>query len=357
MFTEALKSLSRPVLITGHTGFKGTWLGLLLNQLNIDHYGFALEAERDSLFDRLRRNDVLPGTIGDIRDLRALSETFKSLKPEVVVHMAAQPLVLRSYQQPLETFEVNVIGTANVLNTAFNTPSVKVVLVITTDKVYRNDENGRRFIESDPLGGKDPYSSSKVGAEAVCTAWRQISKLSGGPKVIVARAGNVIGGGDFSENRIIPDVVRSLLAKQPVIIRNPKATRPWQHVLDPLAGYISFIEHTLKEEITCDALNFGPFESSLMVQDLLDIGKEVLGERIEFNTVKHDEEKEAKVLELDANLASEKISWRPKWSQKEAIRSTFEWWRSVIADDKQAYEQCLVEIDELVTFKKINESN
>jgi CDP-glucose 4,6-dehydratase len=262
--------------------------------------------------------------------------------------MAAQPLVLRSYDEPLETFSVNVLGTANILEAAFSTPSVKVVLVVTTDKVYRNHESGVRFKESDALAGKDPYSASKVGAESVCAAWQQISKVSGGPKVIVARAGNVIGGGDFSENRIIPDIIRGVIANKPTLIRNPISTRPWQHVLDPLAGYLSFIEQTLNGSVQSEVFNFGPCESSLSVQELVEIGKETFGERLQIKLGSPDGEKEATTLELDSSSALEKISWRPKWSQREAIRLTFEWWNLIIADNKHAYKRCLHEIEEFL---------
>jgi len=236
MVGDNLKRLDGPIFITGHTGFKGSWLSLLLKQLGIEHFGYSLEAEEDSLYKRANLGKVSKGVVGDIRDLENLSKVIKNVRPSAIIHLAAQPLVLKSYQDPLETFQTNCIGTANVLKAAFESPSVEIVLVITTDKVYRNNNSGRRFVESDPLEGKDPYSASKVAAEAVCGAWQQMSKIAGGPKVLVARAGNVIGGGDFAKDRLIPDAIRALISEQNLLVRSPEATRPWQHVLDPLIG-------------------------------------------------------------------------------------------------------------------------
>ena len=352
MVVEALKTQNGPVLITGHTGFKGSWLSLLLNRLQIDHHGFALNAEQGSLYERLNLGELFPSTIGDVRDIDALSDCFTICKPSVVVHMAAQPLVLRSYNEPLETFEVNVLGTANVLRTAFETPSVKIVLVVTTDKVYRNDESGKRFKESDPLAGKDPYSASKVGAEAVCAAWQQISKVSGGPKVIVARAGNVIGGGDFAADRIIPDIIRGILHNHPIVVRSPNSTRPWQHVLDPLAGYLLFLEKTLLGETSVNALNFGPFETSLEVKRILEISEDIFGPEVSFVLQDNQIGKEAKALELDSNLAMEELSWTPHWTQEEAIADTFNWWSSVIKGEESAFESCIRDIDEVLVQRK-----
>jgi CDP-glucose 4,6-dehydratase len=345
---QNLKALSAPVLLTGHTGFKGTWLSLLLNQLEIDYFGVSLEAETDSLYHRLNRPDLFPGVISDIRNLSALNQLFSKVQPAVVIHMAAQPLVLKSYGEPRETFEINVIGTANILEAAFNTSSVKVVLVITTDKVYRNENSGKRFKESDPLFGKDPYSLSKVGAEAASSAWRQISETSGGPKVIVARAGNVVGGGDFAKDRIIPDIIRGVVGNQAVTIRNPNSTRPWQHVLDPLIGYLMYIDQTLIGSLDIPALNFGPLEPSLKVQEILEIGKVVFGERLIISHIAEEKEREALTLELDATCATQNLNWTSHWSQRKAIDATFKWWLDVIERNESAYVNCLREIDSLL---------
>ena len=348
MVGDELKRLNGPIFITGHTGFKGSWLSLLLNHLGIEHFGYSLEAEEDSLYKRANLERVSSGVVGDIRDLENLSKVIKDVRPSVVIHLAAQSLVLKSYQEPLETFQTNAMGTANVLKAAFDTPSVEIVLVITTDKVYRNDNTGRRFVESDPLEGKDPYSASKVAAEAVCAAWQQISKISGGPKVVVARAGNVIGGGDFAADRIIPDIIRGVITSQSTIIRNPHATRPWQHVLDPLAGYLLYLEGTRQKKMNHQALNFGPLEASLEVSEILDVGRRVFGDRASIVVKEEIGNREAKALELDASLANQTLLWSPKWSQKEAINDTFTWWKSVLKDPRDAYDNCLRDIDSLI---------
>jgi len=348
VFLDAMKAQNGPVLITGDTGFKGAWLSLLLKRLGIEHHGFALEAHSGSLYQRLEVENLFPRTLGDIRDLAKLKQTFGTSKPSIVVHMAAQSLVLKSYREPIETFEVNVLGTANVLQAAFDTPSVQVVLVITTDKVYQNDNSGKKFKENDPLAGKDPYSASKVGAEAVCSAWQQISKIKGGPKVIVARAGNVIGGGDFAEDRIIPDLIRGIISNKSTSIRNANATRPWQHVLDPLMGYLLYIEETILGNIDIPALNFGPSEKSLKVEKILEIGNKIFGSDFKFNLEQSKDNKEAQVLELDASLANEKLKWSPFWTQEAAIYETFQWWRFVIDNQGSASSACTNDIDKVL---------
>jgi CDP-glucose 4,6-dehydratase len=349
MLTHGLKSINGPILVTGHTGFKGSWLSLLLNHLGIEYFGYSLEAEEDSLYRRVNLESMSKGVVGDIRDLENLSKVIKNVRPSVIIHLAAQPLVLKSYQDPLETFQTNCMGTANILEAAFDTPSVEVVLAITTDKVYRNNNSGRRFVESDPLEGKDPYSASKVAAEAVCAAWQQISKISGGPKVIVARAGNVIGGGDFAKDRLIPDAIRALMSEQNLLVRSPEATRPWQHVLDPLIGYLTYIEKTLQGETKVEALNFGPNERSLEVAKVLDIGQEILDNRLRLVLEEFELNKEAKVLQLDTNLAKLELSWNPRWRQAEAIRNTFFWWESVLSNEESAFSNCLKDIESFLT--------
>jgi CDP-glucose 4,6-dehydratase len=233
---QRLRELPGPVLLTGHTGFKGTWMTFLFEQLKIPVVGYSLPPEKDSLYDRASRTGAIPEKFADIRDYVGLEEFIDFHKPSTIIHMAAQPLVLRSYESPRETFDVNTMGTVNVLDIAFKKAFVQAIIVVTTDKVYRNDNSGRAFVETDALEGKDPYSASKVGTEAVVSAWQQISRVSGGPCVVSVRAGNVIGGGDFAENRLIPDLVRSSLSSKVLNIRNSENVRPWQHVLEPLQG-------------------------------------------------------------------------------------------------------------------------
>ena len=344
MVGDNLKRLNSPIFITGHTGFKGGWLSLLLNYLGIEHFGYSLEAQEDSLYKRASLERVSRGVIGDIRDLGNLSKVIKDVRPSVVIHLAAQPLVLKSYQEPLETFQINCMGTANVLKAAFETSSVEIVLVITTDKVYRNNNSGRKFVESDPLEGKDPYSASKVAAEAICAAWQQMSKISGGPKVVVARAGNVIGGGDFAEDRLIPDIIRAIVSEHNLLVRNPEATRPWQHVLDPLMGYLKYIESAHSSLSIESSLNFGPLEPSLRVNNVLEIAKEHFEEKLKLTYAELNQEIESQTLELDPSSAILKLGWRPQWTQKEAINRTFLWWAKTLASPTNALENCVEDI-------------
>ena len=335
-----LKRLNGPVFITGHTGFKGSWLSLLLNHLGIEHFGYSLEAEEDSLYKRANLESLSQGLLGDIRDLENLSKVIKDVKPSAIIHLAAQPLVLKSYQEPLKTFQTNCMGTANVLKAAFETPSVKAALVITTDKVYRNDNTVRRFVESDPLEGKDPYSASKVSAESVCAAWQQLSKISGGPKVLVARAGNVIGGGDFAKDRLIPDVIRAVTLKKALKIRSPLATRPWQHVLDPLVGYLKYLEMGLSVSLPPKALNFGPTESSLTVSQVIEIAGNFFKDKLFIQNYNLTTQAESQNLDLDSSQSNSTLDWKPRWNQEDAIRRTLEWWDSVLLGTSSAIEEC-----------------
>ena len=329
MLTNALKSLNGPILITGHTGFKGSWLSLLLNHLGIEHFGYSLEAEEGSLYKRANLERVSSGVVGDIRDLENLSKVVKDVRPSVIIHLAAQPIVLKSYQEPLQTFQTNAMGTANVLKAAFDTPSVEIVLVITTDKVYRNNNSGRRFVESDPLEGKDPYSASKVAAEAVCASWQQISNISGGPKVIVARAGNVIGGGDFAKDRLLPDVIRAVLKDESLVLRKPKATRPWQHVLDPIYGYLQYIEAALQRDKFPHALNFGPSEKSISVSEVVNFVQEYYQGKLKVKFTTDSVPKEENSLDLDSTLAYSFLGWHTKLDPRQSTIWTLDWWDRV----------------------------
>lgn len=340
MVGDNLKRLDGPIFITGHTGFKGSWLSLLLNHLGIGHFGYSLEAEVDSLYKRADLERMSKGVVGDIRDLENLSKVIKDVRPSAVIHLAAQPLVLRSYQEPLETFQTNCIGTANVLKAAFETPSVESALVITTDKVYRNNNSGKRFVESDPLEGKDPYSASKVAAEAVCAAWQQISKISGGPKVLVARAGNVIGGGDFAKDRLIPDVIRAVTSGKTLEVRSPLATRPWQHVLDPLIGYLKYLEIGLTTSSQPNALNFGPTESSLTVSKVIEVASNLFKEKLSLHFDNFSSQAESQNLDLDSSRSNRILDWKPKWNQEDAIKRTIEWWGSALSGASSVIEEC-----------------
>ena len=299
----------------------------LLEHLSVPVVGYSLPAEKDSLYDRAERTGAIPEALADIRDYEALEKFIDLHKPSTIIHMAAQPLVLKSYESPRETFDVNVMGTVNVLDIAFRKDFVKAIIVVTTDKVYRNDDSGLPFVETDPLEGKDPYSASKVGTESVVAAWQQIAKVSGGPKVISVRAGNVIGGGDFAANRIIPDLIRGAMSGKPSQIRNPGSTRPWQHVLDPLWGYLLALIETLNAK-PLKSLNFSPREKSLSVAEVVQVSISSWGAIQVHNYFENPViSVESKELHLDSNLASNLLNWRPIFTQQEAIVSTINWWK------------------------------
>jgi CDP-glucose 4,6-dehydratase len=345
-----LRELSGPVLITGHTGFKGTWLTLLLESLGVTVIGLSLPPETNSLYVRARRAGVATESYMDIRNLDSVLRFMTKHRPTAVIHMAAKPLVLESYRTPRETFETNVMGTVNVLDASFKTDSVQAVVVVTTDKVYRNSNSGIAFIESDPLAGKDPYSASKVGTEAVVAAWQQISQVSGGPKVISVRAGNVIGGGDWAGNRIIPELIRGFSTQNLVTIRNPLSTRPWQHVLDPLRGYVMAVEATLSGTVV-DALNFGPDARSLSVQEIVNISRESWSSptSVKFLDSSQNVNIEAISLQLDSSLARNILNWNSRWGQEESVVSTIEWWDKVLNKSISPVDSCQSDIDFLLS--------
>lgn len=347
---KRLRELPGPILITGHTGFKGTWLTLLLERLKVPVIGLSLPPEPDSLFARAHRTGAIPESFIDIRDFDAVRKFMEVHQPSAVIHMAAQPIVLKSYQTPRETFETNVMGTVNVLDSAFKTNSVQVVVVVTTDKVYRNDNSGTTFTESDPLVGKDPYSASKVGTEATVAAWQQISKMLGGPKVIAVRAGNVIGGGDWAENRIIPELVRGFSSGTAVVIRNPLSTRPWQHVLDPVHGYLIALTAVSGGSLF-QALNFGPDSKSLSVKEVVEQSRQNWPFRttVEYSLGLHDADVESIALQLDSTQARESLGWQPCWSQRESITSTIKWWDKVLNKSVDPVDACQSDIDFLLS--------
>lgn len=342
-----LRELPGPVLVTGHTGFKGTWLTLLLQRLGVEVLGFSLAPESGSLFDRANRTGAIPEIFHDICDVSSLKLFLATHLPSAVIHMAAQPLVIESYIHPRQTFQTNVMGTVNILEAAFNTPSVKAVVVVTTDKVYRNDNSGRAFIETDPLAGKDPYSASKVGAEAAVAAWQQISKVSDGPTVVAVRAGNVIGGGDWAENRLMPDLIRGFSSGKVVTVRSPDSTRPWQHVLDPLHGYIMALEAVLDGK-AIDALNFGPDASSLTVREVVEISRRAWSSSASVKYEDGEDTREAISLQLNSTAARDSLHWRPRWLQTESVVSTVKWWDEVLNNSTNPEDACGRDIDFLL---------
>jgi len=340
-----IRSLERAILITGHTGFKGSWLGMVLSALDIPYMGMSLKPEKDSLYLQARLMGRTTEEYLDIRNRNQVERFFLNNPPGAVIDLAAQPLVLKSYELPHETFDTNVLGTINLLHAAFSSEGCKAFIGVTTDKVYRNDNSGRRFVESDPLEGKDPYSSSKVGTESALAAWRQLSNLNNGPKVISVRAGNVIGGGDLSKNRIVPDIVRAISTGETAEIRNPNSTRPWQHVLDPLFGYLVALEKALSpNSLNHAAYNFGPIDPSASVSEVVAGFKEVFSTNLQIKEHPGISRYESTNLDLDSSLANRSLRWIPKWSQREAINLTALWWAKVLSQKVSPADACQSDI-------------
>jgi CDP-glucose 4,6-dehydratase len=348
---ETLRGLSGPILVTGHTGFKGTWMTILLEMLDIPVVGISLPPQRGSLYSIMARENKIEEKFIDVRNLNELQSAVHDYAPSVVLHMAAQPLVLESYRSPLSTFETNVMGTANLLQSCLQTGSIKTIGVVTTDKVYRNLGNGRSFIESDPLEGRDPYSASKVGAESVVSAWRQLSTNQGGPQIFSLRAGNVIGGGDRAPNRLLPDIVNSKQYGNPLEVRNPQSTRPWQHVLDPLRGYLMALEKSLSKQIS-PAYNFGPTSKSLTVSNVVEIANGAWGDSLLVHNSDNSQSKkyEADELTIDTSLSLKELGWAPRWSQEDAVASTIQWWKQVLEGTTSAYQSCILDIEYLLAI-------
>lgn len=341
--------LQGKILITGHTGFKGTWLTLLTEELGLEVAGVSLPPSDGALYSRLNRVGLIEEYFVDINHYDELEKIVRKIKPQYVLHLAAQALVEESYRNPIETFRTNVIGTANLLEICAVAPGVDFIGVATTDKVYRNSNTGIDFVESDPLGGKDPYSASKVGTESVVEAWRQISTLRNGPGISAFRAGNVIGGGDMAENRIVPDLVRSRISGEPASVRYPESTRPWQHVLDPLIGYLMATNEFKKKGKISSAINFGPSGRSLKVSELVGLAiatdKKIPKPEMSKPTL---DERESRLLSLNSELARNSLAWNNYWSQEDAIRSTFGWWQTVLENELSPAEACKQNISQLL---------
>lgn len=320
----------RRVFITGHMGFKGAWLCALLSRLGAETFGYGLDPRPRLLY----RDLTLPrhtSVEGDINDTASLRAALAASAPDVVFHLAAQPLVRASYADPLATFETNVMGTARLLDAIRSVPSVRAALVVTSDKVYRNSEWAWGYRETDPLGGSDPYSASKAAAEILTSAMAS-SYFSDGPVgLATVRAGNVIGGGDWAVDRLVPDAVRACEQGQPLVVRNPSSTRPWQHVLDPLAGYLAAAERLLGSPSQPYASwNFGPSADDLMsVGETAELFVQSWGNGASWRVAEPSgtSPKEARVLAIDSSLARLELGWRPRWSTVEAIRRTASWYR------------------------------
>ncbi len=321
----------RRVLVTGQTGFKGSWLCLWLQQLGAEVSAFALPPLADpSLYNLVAPWTGQEHATIDLRDGQAVHDFIQRVQPETVFHLAAQALVRASYRQPVETYAVNLLGTVHVLEAVRATSSVKAAVIVTTDKVYENDDRGRAFLENDRLGGKDPYSNSKACAELATAAYRKTLVGKDGPAVATARAGNVVGGGDWSEDRLVPDLVRAFMARTPVSLRYPGAVRPWQHVLDPLRGYLMLAERLLTQpEDAPSALNFGPdHRSVLTVAEMVESLGAAFDGALGWEQAPGEHPPEAPTLTLDSTLARQSLGWRPVLSMADTARWTAEWYRN-----------------------------
>lgn len=323
----------KKVFVTGHTGFKGSWLCLELIRQGAKVRGFSLSPQTTpNLWTLLSLNEV-ESRIGDVRNVELLRKEISEFRPDIIVHAAAQAIVLESYQDPLTTFSTNILGTANVLEASRPSSSVKVILNVTTDKVYDNDNVQKSFSESDPLGASDPYSTSKAASELITTSYRKsfLSEI----KVATARAGNVIGGGDWSANRLIPDIVRSIQQNSELIIRKPGAVRPWQHVLDVNLGYLKYIEYLYSSDTNyVSGLNLAPTTNKVWsVEEILHFVQKKFPELGLKYKIVPDDRVEADFLSLDSSLAFKTIEWSNKWDIPGTIEKTFHWyseWRKGI---------------------------
>ena len=319
----------RRVFLTGHTGFKGSWLLYLLDKVGAKVTGYSLAPQTTpSLFNSLKFSNNITSIIGDIRNKEKFQNAFNECNPEFVFHMAAQPLVIESYKNPKETFDINFTGTLNLLEILKDYNQKVQAVFITTDKVYENLELGIPFVEKDKLGGKDPYSASKAASEILIDSYIKSFFKNSNVSIATARAGNVIGGGDWSENRLIPDIIRAKMTHEPLIIRSPKAIRPWQHVLEPLFGYLKLAKGLHDNpELTIGAWNFGPENNDVKtVEDIITIGKKlkIVGEVVleTSNLV------EAQCLMLNISKAKQKLNFKPLWNSEKAIENTFKWYHN-----------------------------
>jgi CDP-glucose 4,6-dehydratase len=322
----------RRVFLTGHNGFKGSWISLWLKQLGAEVCGYSLDCPtRPSIFyaaeiEKLMKYDVR----GDIRDLKLLTKSMQSFQPEIVIHMAAQSLVRESYVDPIDTYTTNIIGTVNLFEAVRNTASVKAVLNITSDKCYENKELLKGYHEKDPMGGYDPYSSSKGCAELVSSAYRNSYFQESNVALATARSGNVIGGGDWANDRIVPDAIRAFIENKPLLVRNPKAVRPWQHVLEPLSGYLVLCQQLLKNPIDySEAWNFGPNdEDEQPVSFLVDIIANTWGNGASWNQDDSNQPHEAFYLKLDCSKTRSLLKHKPAWSIEKTLHETVEWYKA-----------------------------
>ena len=338
----------KKVYLTGHTGFKGSWLCLWLQNMGALVKGYSLNVNtKPALFIQANVGDDMQSEIGDIRNLEQLTESMFGFGPDILIHMAAQPLVRLSYQEPVDTYTTNVIGTVNVLEAARKCSNLKAIVSVTTDKCYENKEWEWGYRENEPMGGHDPYSSSKGCAELVTSAYRRsFFSNEHTASLASARAGNVIGGGDWAEDRLIPDILRAFEKSEPVVIRNPLSTRPWQHVLEPLSGYLVLAQELfLNGDNFAEGWNFGPKDEDCKpVNWILDNMVTFWGNNASWNLDKNNNPHEAGFLKLDCSKASNRLKWNPKWNLQLTLKSIVDW-HQLYTNGGDIKKQCLKEIN------------
>lgn len=345
----------RKVFLTGHTGFKGGWLSLWLYKLGAQLSGYSLPPPTDpSLFETAGVRALVDTTFGDIRDLEKTVAAMRKAEPEIVFHLAAQPLVRLSYQEPVSTYATNVMGTVHVLEAVRACPSVRAVVIVTSDKCYENREWDWGYRENEPMGGYDPYSNSKGCAELVTAAYRSSyfnpAQHSGhGVALASARAGNVIGGGDWAGDRLVPDFIRAMMSGQELVIRSPHAIRPWQHVLEPLSGYIVLAQHLITDGGRCaDGWNFGPYDQDArpvewLVERLVKLWGQGASWRLDDQTNPH----EAHYLKLDISKARRQLGWEPRWTLAETLAKVVDWYKAHTAGKNMAQ----VSLDQIAAYE------
>jgi CDP-glucose 4,6-dehydratase len=335
------------VFLTGHTGFKGSWLSLWLTAMGAQVKGFSLESPTTpALFNEARAHEGMVSEIGDIRDLDTVSKSMVSFDPEILIHMAAQPLVRHSYRDPVVTYATNVMGTVHVLEAARQCANLHCIVNVTTDKCYENQNWEWGYRESEPMGGHDPYSNSKGCAELVTSAYRRsFFHGSNGPALASARAGNVIGGGDWADDRLIPDILRAFEAGRTVVIRNPMATRPWQHVLEPLAGYLILAQALWHHGAQyAEGWNFGPNDEDVKpVEWIVNSMAEMWGNEASWKLDDDPQPYEAKYLKLDISKAKSRLHWKPTWRLEHSLARIVDWHRAWL-DGKNMNRHCQDEI-------------
>lgn len=338
---------NKKVFLTGHTGFKGSWTALWLHSMGAIVKGYALEPNtKPALFDVANIADIMESQIGDIRDLPKLQASIVSFKPDVLIHMAAQPLVRLSYKEPVETYSTNVMGTVNVLEAARDCVGLKAIVSVTTDKCYENREWEWGYRENEPMGGHDPYSSSKGCAELVTSAYRNsFFNSPNSASLASARAGNVIGGGDWADDRLIPDILKAFQNGKPVVIRNPLSTRPWQHVLEPISGYLVLAEALFSYgDEYAEAWNFGPKDDDCKpVNWILDKMVDSWDGSASWKLDKNNSLHEAKFLKLDCSKAKGRLLWEPKWELERTLNLIVEWHQKWMSGENMQ-NNCLQEI-------------